>query len=253
MNLKFTVVTVVYGAETVIRRTIESVLKQTYAPYEYIVIDGESKDNTLQIVSEYEEKFAEKNICLRVLCEKDTGIYNAMNKGVELASGDFISFLNAGDYYEEDALESINAFYQEDSFELIYGGLHYINPNGTVINKMSKNDEHGIVTSRHWNHPSMFLSTQIYKQYGFNEKFRVYADFDLYLKMRKKGVKIRVIDRVITNFVADGVSTNTNMKKVLSRAKEKYATYRENDYSVFYWIESYGWEVFKAIYFTIRS
>lgn len=118
---------------------------------------------------------------------------------------------------------------------------------------MSKNDDHGIVTSRHWNHPSMFLSARLYKQYGFNEKFRAYADFDLYLKMRKKGVKIRIINKVITNFVADGVSTSTNMKKVLERAKEKYEAYRGNGYSVFYWIESYGWEVFKAVYFTIRS
>lgn len=75
----------------------------------------------------------------------------------------------------------------------------------------------------------------------------------LYLKMRKKGVKIRVIDKVITNFVADGVSTNTNMKKVIRRAKEKYEAYIGNGYSKIYWIESYGWEVFKAVYFTIRS
>ena len=136
---------------------------------------------------------------------------------------------------------------------MTYGGLHYINPNGTVTNKMSKNDEHGIVTSRHWNHPSMFLSTELYKQNGFDETFPAYADFNLYLKMRKQGVKIRVIDKVITNFVADGVSTNTNMKKVLGRAKEKYKAYRGNGYSVLYWFESYGWEVFKAIYFSIRS
>lgn len=133
-----------------------------------------------------------------VTSEKDTGIYNAMNKGVKAAKGDFISFLNAGDWYELDALKNINAFYQEKPFELTYGGLHYINPNGTVTNKMSKNDEHGIVTSRHWNHPSMFLSTELYKHNGFDETFPAYADFNLYLKMRKQGVKIRVIDKVST-------------------------------------------------------
>lgn len=253
MGLKFTVVTVAYNAEQVIRKTIESVLNQSYSPYEYIIVDGKSDDATLQIVDEYQEKFAQRNVRFRIISEKDTGIYNAMNKGVKLAAGDFISFLNAGDWYEKDALENINAFYQEEPFDLTYGGLHYINPNGTVTNKMSKDDAHGIVTSRHWNHPSMFLSAELYKQYGFNEKFRAYADFDLYLKMRKKGVKIRVIDKVITNFVADGVSTNTNMKKVLERSKEKYAAYRGNGYSIFYWMESYGWEVFKAVYFTIRS
>lgn len=213
MNLKFTVVTVVFNGEAVIQKTIESVLNQEYAPYEYLIFDGQSKDNTLKIIDSYKEQFEKRGISFVVTSGKDTGIYNAMNKGVKAAKGDFISFLNAGDWYELDALKNINAFYQEEPFELTYGGLHYINPNGTVTNKMSKNDEHGIVTSRHWNHPSMFLTAELYKQNGFEETFPAYADFNLYLKMRKQGVKIRVINKVITNFVADGVSTNTNMKK----------------------------------------
>lgn len=253
MSLKFTVVTAVFNAEDVIEKTIKSVLNQTYTPYEYLIIDGKSSDKTVEIIRKYSKHFEEKNITLKIVSEKDNGIYNAMNKGIDLAEGDFISFLNAGDWYELDALENINKFYEEDRFDLTYGGLHYVNPNGTITNKMSKNDEKGIVTSRHWNHPSMFMSTKLYKKYKFNEKFRAYADFDLYLKMRKKGVKIRVIDKVITIFVADGVSTNTNMKKVIRRAKEKYEAYIGNGYSKIYWIESYGWEVFKAVYFTIRS
>lgn len=253
MGLKFTVVTVVYNVEKVIKKTVESVLEQTYAPFEYIIVDGKSGDSTLQIISQYRKQFAERNIRLRILSEEDTGIYNAMNKGVHLAEGEFISFLNAGDWYERDALESIDVFYQEEPFELAYGGLYYHCPNGTVSIKMSKDDEHGIVTSRHWNHPSMFLSAGLYKQYGFNESYPSYADFDLYLKMRKKGVKIRVIHKVITNFVADGVSTNPNIKKVLHRAQEKYRAYRSNGYSACYWLEAYGWELFKAIYFTIKS
>lgn len=253
MDLKFSVVTVVLNGSAFIEKTIESVLNQEYAPYEYLIFDGQSTDNTLEIVNRYQDAFKQKGISFVVVSEKDTGIYNAMNKGVKAAKGEFISFLNAGDWYELDALKNVNRCYQEEPFEMTYGGLHYINPNGTVTNKMSKNDDHGIVTSRHWNHPSMFLSARLYKQYGFNEKFRAYADFDLYLKMRKKGAKIRIINKVITNFVADGVSTSTNMKKVLERAKEKYEAYRGNGYSVFYWIESYGWEVFKAVYFTIRS
>lgn len=68
----------------------------------------------------------------------------------------------------------------------------------------------------------MFLSAKLYKQYGFDERFPAYAGFELYLKLRRKGVKIRVIDKVITNFVADVVGTNTNTKKALGRAKEKY-------------------------------
>lgn len=253
MGLKFTVVTVVFNAAPVIRKTMESVLNQEYLPYEYLIFDGKSKDDTMEIVESFRSRFEEKGVSFVVKSEKDTGIYNAMNKGVRDAKGDFISFLNAGDWYELDALKNINDFYAEEPFDLTYGGLHYINPNGTITNKMSKNDTRGIVTSRHWNHPSMFLRREIYQKYGFDEYFRAYADFNLYLKLRKDGTKIRVIPKVITNFVADGTSTDTNFKKVLSRAKEKYEAYRKTGYGKLYWAESYGWEIMKSIYFKIRS
>jgi hypothetical protein len=73
------------------------------------------------------------------------------------------------------------------------------------------------------------------------------------LKLRKDGTKIRVIDKVITNFVADGVSTNTSLKKVLARSKEKFEAYRKEGYSPVYWVEAYGWEMVKAVYFRVRS
>ena len=252
MGVNFSIVTVRYNAEKVVRKTIESVLRQEYAPYEYYIVDGASADQTLAIADEYKDAFAQKGIKYKIISEKDTGIYNAMNKGIKLAKGDFVSFLNAGDWYELDALKNVNDLYSEEFFELTYGGLHYINPNGTVTNKMSKMDSFPI-SSRHWNHPSMFLKREIYEKYGFDEYFRAYADFNLYLKLRKDGTKIRVIDKVITNFVADGVSTDTNLRNVLSRSKEKYEAYRKSGFSRIYWIESYGWELFKAMYFKIRS
>lgn len=252
MDLKFTVVTVVFNGQDVIQKTIESVLNQEYTPYEYLIFDGASKDRTLEMVNRYKEAFTEKGISYVVSSEKDTGIYNAMNKGVKAAKGDFISFLNAGDWYELDALKKVNDFYNEEPFEMTYGGIHYINPNGTITNKMSKLDKF-LVSSRNWNHPSMFLKREIYQKHGFDEYFRTYADFNLYLKLRKNGTKIRVINQVITNFVADGVSTDTNFKKVLLRSREKYKAYRKSGFGRIYWIESYGWEIFKSVYFRIRS
>lgn len=251
-GVRFTVVTVVLNAENVIGRTIESVFNQTYLPYEYLIFDGCSTDGTLEIISGYKQRFEDKGIAFRYISEKDSGLYNAMNKGIKAATGDFVSFLNAGDWYQADALYNINAFYQEEHFDLTYGGLNYINPNGSVTIKMSKLDRFP-VTSRHWNHPSMFLRREIYQKYGFDERIKILADFDLYLKLRKDGTKIRVIDKVITNFVADGVSTNVKLKNVLRRAKEKYGIYRANGFSSIYWIESYGWEVLKSLYFRLKS
>lgn len=123
MGLKFSVITVCFNAEKVIRKTIESVLYQTYPPYEYIIIDGKSADGTLVVINSIRDEFKEKGINLIVVSEKDNGIYNAMNKGIDKASGDFISFLNAGDWYEFDALANIEKFYEEDDFDLTYGGF----------------------------------------------------------------------------------------------------------------------------------
>ena len=252
MSLKFSVVTVVFNCEDSIRKTIESVLNQEYAPMEYLIVDGNSSDATVSIAEQYRKAFEEKGVSYRISSEPDSGIYNAMNKGIRAAVGEFVSFLNAGDWYETDALRKINDFYNQEPFDLVYGGIHYINPNGTVTNKMSKLDKFPI-SSRNWNHPSMFLKREIYCKYLFDEVFRAYADFDLYLKLRKDGTKIRVIDRVITNFMAGGVSTDSNFKKVFARAEEKYTAYRHNGYSRIYWLEAYGWEIMKAAYFKIRS
>ena len=250
--LKFSVITVCLNTEKVIANTIESVLEQTLSPYEYLIIDGLSTDRTLAIAESFSHQFEAKGIRYNIGSEKDSGIYNAMNKGIKTATGDFISFLNAGDSYLPESLDKINRFYQEEAFDLTYGGLNYINPDGSRIVKMSKPD-HIYVTSRHWNHPSMFLRRVIYQKYGFDERFRSYADFDLYLKLRRNGVKIRVIPEVITNFEANGISTDIRIEKVLKRAGEKYRAYRNNDYSRLYWLESYGWELFKSVYFRIKS
>lgn len=252
MDLKFSVVTVVLNRETVIGKTVESVLEQSCPPFEYLIVDGGSSDSTVPIARSYEAAFAAKGICYRICSEKDTGIYNAMNKGILLSRGDFVSFLNAGDWYEPDALENIRDFYREAPFEMTYGGVNYVFPNGTVSPKMSRLDRFPI-TSRHWNHPSMFLDRNIYCKYCFDEDYRIYADFDLYLKLRKDGTKIRVIDKVIANFVAGGVSSTPDMATALVRAKEKHRAYRMNGYSPIYVLEAYGWELLKMLYIRMRS
>lgn len=246
-NLKFTVITVTLNRENAIEKTILSVLNQTFSPYEYIIIDGASKDKTIEIANKYSDLFSQKNIKYSIISEKDSGVFNAMNKGIRLATGDFISFLNAGDWYELDALQKIQSFYEEESFDLTYGGLHYIMLDGKVINKMSRMD-HFLISTRNWNHPSMFLKREIYKKYGFGESFKTLGDFDLFLKLRKDGTKIRVIDDIITNYVADGLSTNPTLKLAFQRAAERYRVYRENGYSRLYWLESYGWEFTKCLY-----
>ena len=249
---KFTVVTVALNSENVIEKTITSVLDQTVPPYEYFIIDGVSSDRTVEIAKSFRDRFEQKGVKYTVISEKDSGAYNAMNKGIRLATGDFISFLNAGDWYEPDALENIRSFYEEEPFELTYGGLHYVLRDGHVVDKMSKLD-HFPITTRHWNHPSMFLKREIYQKYGLDESYPICADLNLYLKLRKDGTKIRVIDKVITNFCADGISTDTDVKRAKQRTEEKYRAYRSNGYSAIYWLECYGWEFTKVMYMKVHG
>ena len=99
-----TIVTVCYNSESTIRKTIESVLRQTYTNIEYVVIDGNSQDKTLDIIREYQECFKGR---MKLVSEPDEGIYDAMNKGIRLAEGELIGILNSDDHYEENAVEEI--------------------------------------------------------------------------------------------------------------------------------------------------
>lgn len=252
-KLKFTVITVGLNVEKTIEKTIISVLNQTVAPYEYFIVDGLSTDKTVEIAESYSDLFAQKGIKYTIISEEDSGVCDAMNKGIRLATGDFISFLNAGDWYELDALEKIQSFYDEEPFDLTYGGLHYIMQNGKIVDKMSRLD-HFPVSTRNWNHPSMFLRRDIHQKNELNgADYSVCADVDLYLKLRKNGTKIRVIDEVITNYVAGGWSNDPNIKSALRRASEKYRAYRSNGYSRIYWLEVYGWEALKVTYMRLHK
>ena len=100
------IVTVCYNSEKTIRKTIESVLAQTYGQVEYIIVDGASTDNTVAVAREYEEQFRQKGYTYRIVSEKDRGIYDAMNKGLALASGELIGIINSDDWYEPDAVKT---------------------------------------------------------------------------------------------------------------------------------------------------
>ena len=251
MGLRFSIVTVVYNGEKEIAKTIESVLAQTVPPFEYIIVDGKSTDNTLNIVGRYVDLLSKKGIVLRIISEKDTGIYNAMNKGIDVATGDFISFLNVGDWYEPTALQDVNCLYEKKPFDLTYGSIFYHLENGKVLIKKSRKD-HIVVSSRNWNHPSMFLKSDIYKRYHFDETLKIYSDFDLFLKLRKnKQVKILVNKLVTTHFISGGVSTNPSSSKV--RMKEKAFAYRHNHYNFLCLLEVYFWETFKRFFFKVNK
>lgn len=252
-QMKISVLTVVFNGEKEIRKTIESVLNQIDAPYEYLIIDGESYDDTVVIAKEYQKEFDKKNIVFKIISEPDDGIYDAFNKGVMLATGEYISFLNCGDWYNNNTLSIVYREYNKKPFDFAYGSISYVGKKGNCLIKKSKIDT--FISSRNWNHPSSFVRRQLYVDYPFNLKFKVYADFDWFLKMRKKNINITIFptDEIIANFRAGGISINKNLKASLERAKEKYSAYKDNGYEKYYWIEAYGWECIKYLFALIYS
>lgn len=233
-KIRISIVTPVFNAAETIADTVRSVLAQTYPPYEYIVKDGGSTDETLATVALFRQELEDKGIKLTVISEKDDGIYDAMNKGIALASGDIVGMINADDWYEADALETVAKAYENEPFDLFYADLRMVLPDGKSFIKHSKNRKYA--TSRDWNHPTTFITKKIYDRYSYRTD-NIHDDYDLILRLKKDNVRITVVNKVIANFRMNGTSHRRSLSAALSSIKIKYGIYRQNGYSRFYLFE----------------
>jgi len=243
-ELKFSIVTATYNSEKTFDDTIKSVLNQTVCPYEYIVVDGNSSDKTIEIIEGYREEFEKKGIILKVSSEPDEGIYDAMNKGIRLSTGDIVGIINSDDYYEENALEVVSKAYEENAFDLFYADLRMIMPSGSTFIKHSRNRRYA--TSRDWNHPTTFVVRKMYDRFEYRTD-TIHDDYDLILRLKKAGARTCVVNEVIANFRMNGVSHERSLKKALLRVSVKYRIYRRNGYSPLYIFECLLVEMGKLI------
>ena len=208
MTMKTSLVSIItptFNAEKTIARTIESVLRQSYSPIEYIIIDGGSTDSTLEIVNSYLHRFSGKT---RVISEKDNGMYDAMNKGIANASGELIGILNSDDWYEPEAVEAMVKIFGENRESVLYGILRYVeNDSETMLYRMHHDSlKDGMIT-----HPTCFVPAVLYKKHGvFNLKYRLSSDYELMLRFQKHGVSFIPLDKIIANFSFGGLSTVNN-------------------------------------------
>ena len=237
------VVTVAYNSEGTIAKTIESVLAQTYPRIEYIIIDGKSSDSTVSIAESYRAAFEAQDIIYRIVSEKDEGIYDAMNKGVALTTGEVVGLLNSDDWYEPIAAERVAAAYEREPFDLFYADLMIHKRSGPMVKK-AKNKR--FVSTRHWNHPTTFLRRPLYDQYQYRGE-TIYDDWDLILRVRRGGCKVVVLNEVLANFQFGGVSNERSFKKMRERLRIKYGIYRQNGYSRLYWLDCAAMEWMKYI------
>lgn len=243
-KMLISIVTVCFNSEKTIRKTIESVLNQTYKNIEYIIVDGLSKDNTLSIVEEYSNAFKEKGITYKMISEKDNGIYDAMNKGIKLATGKFIALLNSDDWYESNAVETVVKTYEEEPFDMFYADIRIYKNDGSEMIKRSKHSKYA--TSRGWNHPTSFISKEIYDKMQYKAT-GIYDDFDLLLRIKKAGYKIVIKNEVIANFCFGGASNSKSFKACKQRFTDRYRAYRDNGYSRLYVFECFMMEAAKFI------
>ena len=238
------IITVCFNSEKTILRTMESVLNQTRAPYEYIIVDGLSTDGTVAKAESMREAFENKNINLRIISEKDEGIYDAMNKGIEMAEGDIIGIINSDDFYEPEAVEVMEDTFKDTGCDLAFADIRMIMTNGRSFIKKARVRKY--LTSRDWNHPTQFVSRKVYEKYRYKCR-DISDDMELYFRVRKAGYKIVAVNQVLADFTMGGVSNRIPLKEIVPRIKRRYRIYRENGYSRFYIFECVAFELIKFV------
>ena len=238
------IVTACYNSEKTIEQTLQSVLSQTYDNLEYIIIDGKSTDRTLEIVESYREKFLGRGIAYSVYSERDNGIYDAMNKGISKASGDVIGLLNSDDWYEPILAETVAETYTKTGFDMMYADLRMVKRDGTTFIKTARIRDY--VTTRDWNHPTTFITREVYNEYRYpNES--VYDDLDMLLYMSSTDKKVVVVNRTLANYRLGGASNKRSVKDAWNRMRIKYRIYRKYGFSRFYLLEAVAMEAAKLV------
>lgn len=224
----FSIITVCFNSEKTIERTIKSVLEQNLQEYEYIIVDGASRDRTMDVVRQYEPWFAGK---MKWVSEPDKGIYDAMNKGIKMASGELIGIVNSDDYYETNALERIAEVYDGYDYNVIYGMLRTVKE-GKEVSVYLKN--HAFLEKDMIAHPSCFIAKKIYDKYGmYSLKYPYSADYEFMLRIKKKEeVRFTEVYNIISNFSLDGASGSIRAYIDTLRLLHDYRLIREREYVI---------------------
>lgn len=222
--MKFSVVTVCYNAEHEIEETMQSILNQTCPNhlFEYIIVDGASKDNTFSLVESYRTRFQAKGISFRCYSAPDKGISDAFNKGILYAEGEWIALVNAGDRYAADALETFERSGIDD-VDICYGHIHWVNRktrNGHI--RTSSPSPEGLKLGMPIMHPACIIRKAAYQEVGlYREDFRYSMDRELLARMLRAGKRFLYIDHVFSEMSAGGLSDTgaySTQRKQESRA-----------------------------------
>lgn len=226
--MKISIITASFNSARTISDTLESVQRQNYNDIEHLVIDGASTDSTLDIVNKYPH-------ISKVVSEQDKGIYDAMNKGIRLATGEVIGILNSDDIYvDNDVLKEVAELFNDESVDVCYADLQYVRENDT--NKLVRNWKSGSFKRNSFlfgwmpPHPTLFLRKRVYMKVGlFNLSFKTAADYELMLRVFvSHNFVVRYLPRVIVKMRSGGAS-NASLRRRIDANREDRLAWKINN------------------------
>lgn len=246
--MKISIITVTYNAETTIERTLASVASQTYDDIEHIVVDGASKDETMKIVSYFHNEIfsGKKKEQAQSVSEKDKGLYDAMNKGIRIATGDYLVFLNAGDkLHDATVIERVVEAAEDTNMpSVVYGDTAIVDNDGKFLQlRRLRPSKQLSWKSFKWGmlvcHQSFYMKRDMAEEYDLSYRFS--ADFDWCIRCMKKGGKMAFVNAPLADYLSEGMTT-ANHKASL---KERFSIM----------VKHYGWLTAVGVHawFVMRS
>lgn len=230
--MRLSIITVVFNNVRYVEDCIRSVLRQTHTDREYIIVDGGSTDGTLDVIMCYKRGIA------KLVSEPDSGIYDAMNKGIAMAEGDVVGFLNSDDLYADDrVLADVSRVFDEMRVESCYGNLLYVRRDDVrrVVRRWRSSAWREGCFCRGWHppHPTFFVRRCVYERYGgFNLSYKIAADYELMLRfIERYRISTYFLDRVLVKMRSGG-SSNASFANVIRANIECYRAWRENGLKV---------------------
>ena len=229
--MKLTIITATFNSAYGINKCMDSILNQDYENIEYIIIDGESKDLTLKIISKKQKTHSS----IKLISEPDLGIYDALNKGLSVASGDIIGFVHSDDFLKSNnIIGDIVSKIKSENLDGVYGDLQYVDKKNTqiVIRNWKSSEFNKSLLKKGWMppHPTLYLKKEVYENHGlFDLSFKISADYDFILRVfNDSELKFGYLPKVITIMRVGGAS-NRSLKNIIRKTKEDYRAIRRNN------------------------
>ena len=228
------IITICFNSEKYIHTALQSVLEQSFPCIEYIIIDGNSTDNTVKIIQEYEMRF---NGRMKWLSQPDNGLYDAMNKGISMATGDVIGILNSDDLFcDPFTIEKVmNIFSIDNSLDAVYADLYYISQNNTshIVRRWITGKQRPFKWGWHPGHTALFLKKKVYDNYGlYNINFKLVADFELMLRIfDRHRIKAFYLQEYLIKMRLGGI-TNKSLRNIYEQNIECLKAFQHNNLTV---------------------